>query len=251
MSELVKQQEQAITPINDSATILQVIERSAADPNVDVGKMERLLAVWEKMDAKQAEMAFNAAMVGAQSKMKAVSADAVNPQTRSKYASYAGLDKALRPVYTDAGFSPSFDTADSPLEQHVRVVCYLSHSNGFSRTYHVDMPADGKGAKGGDVMTKTHAAGAAMSYGMRYLLKMMFNVAVGEDDTDGNTPIQKISQEQAEEIRNKLEDNAIPLTNFLEWLEKVIKCKTIEDINMNALDIVHKRIDSAIRAQNK
>ena len=50
------------------------------------------------------------------------------------------------------------------------------------------MPADGKGAKGGDVMTKTHATGAAVSYGMRYLLKMIFNVAVGEDDTDGNGP---------------------------------------------------------------
>jgi len=27
-----------------------------------------------------------------------------------------------------------------------------------------------------------------MSYGMRYLLKMIFNVAVGEDDRDGNEP---------------------------------------------------------------
>jgi hypothetical protein len=35
-------------------------------------------------------------------------------------------------------------------------------------------------------MTKTHATGAATSYGMRYLLKMIFNVAVGEDDDDGN-----------------------------------------------------------------
>jgi hypothetical protein len=49
------------------------------------------------------------------------------------------------------------------------------------------MPADGKGARGNDVMTKTHAAGSAMSYGMRYLLKLIFNVAVGVDlDDDGN-----------------------------------------------------------------
>jgi hypothetical protein len=48
------------------------------------------------------------------------------------------------------------------------------------------MPADGKGAKGGDVMTKTHATGAAVSYGQRYLLKMIFNLAVGEVDDDGN-----------------------------------------------------------------
>ena len=35
-------------------------------------------------------------------------------------------------------------------------------------------------------MTKTHATGAATQYGMRYLLKMIFNVAVGENDKDGN-----------------------------------------------------------------
>lgn len=68
----------------------------------------------------------------------------------------------------------------------VRVLCYVAHAQGHSRTYHIDMPADGKGAKGGDVMTKTHAVGAGASYGMRYLLKMIFNVAVGEDDADGN-----------------------------------------------------------------
>ena len=34
----------------------------------------------------------------------------------------------------------------------------------------------------------THATGSAVSYGQRYLLKMIFNVAVGEDDRDGNDP---------------------------------------------------------------
>jgi hypothetical protein len=63
----------------------------------------------------------------------------------------------------------------------------VTHRDGYAREYHIDMPADGKGAKGGDVMTKTHAVGSAVSYGMRYLLKMIFNVAVGEDDDDGNT----------------------------------------------------------------
>ena len=48
------------------------------------------------------------------------------------------------------------------------------------------MPADGKGARGNDVMTKTHATGSAVSYGMRYLLRMIFNISVGEHDDDGN-----------------------------------------------------------------
>src|SRR6185436_6685763 len=93
-----------------------------------------------------------------------------------------------RPIYTKHGFALSFNTAEGAPENYVRVVCNVSHDGGHSRQFQIDMPADGKGAKGGDVMTKTHAVGSGMTYGMRYLLKMIFNVAIGEDDTDGNVP---------------------------------------------------------------
>ena len=81
--------------------------------------------------------------------------------------------------------SLSFDTAVCPLTEHIRVVCYVA-LRGHTRRYQIDMPCDGKGAKGRDVMTKTHAAGAAMSYGMRYLVKGIFNIAIGAEDDDGN-----------------------------------------------------------------
>lgn len=167
---------------------ISTFERFATDPNVDVDKLERLMQMHERMQARTAEQAFNAALSSAQQEMRPIAADAENPQTRSRYASYAQLDRALRPIYTNYSFGISYDTADSHKDEHIRVVAYVTHGGGHGRTYHVDMPADGKGAKGGDVMTKTHAAGAAMSYGMRYLLKMIFNVAVGEEDRDGNAP---------------------------------------------------------------
>ena len=165
---------------------LSIFQQLASDPNASVEKIERLMALWERAEARKAEQAFNSAMSEAQAKMRPIHADASNPQTRSRYASYAALDKALRPIYTGAGFGLSFDTgADAP-EDYVRVLCYVTHSAGHARTYRIDMPADGKGAKGGDVMTKTHATGSGVSYGMRYLLKMVFNVSVGEDDDNGN-----------------------------------------------------------------
>jgi len=185
----VEQNQELAAPVQmEGATLLSVISRAAADPGTDVEKMERLMLMYERVEAKRAESSFNDAMSDAQSRMRTIGADANNPQTRSKYASYGKLDKALRPIYTDNGFSLSFDTGNDAPEGCVRVLCYVSHKAGHSRTYHVDMPADGKGAKGGDVMTKTHAVGAGMSYGMRYLLKMIFNVAVGEEDVDGNEP---------------------------------------------------------------
>lgn len=165
---------------------LAMIERMASNPATNPDTLERLVALYERATARTEEIAFNAAMSAAQKEMRPIAADASNPQTRSKYASYEKLDRGLRPIYTEHGFGVSFDTTDSPVADCTRVLAYVTHALGHARTYRVDMPSDGKGAKGGDVMTKTHAVGSAVSYGMRYLLKMIFNVAVGEDDDDGN-----------------------------------------------------------------
>jgi hypothetical protein len=172
-------------PVDAAASLLQVISAAASNPQVDIEKMERLMAMHERMTARTAEAAFNDAMAAAQAEMTPISRDAVNPQTKSRYATYAQLDAALRPVYTKHGFSISFNTgADAP-EGHLRLLALVGRG-GHTRTYMLDMPSDGKGAKGGDVMTKTHATGAASTYGQRYLLKLIFNVAVGELDNDGN-----------------------------------------------------------------
>lgn len=204
-------------PASDSASLLQIISRAASDPAVDIDKMERLLQMHERLVARDAEQEFNLAMTQAQREMRPVSADATNPQTHSKYATYAKLDAALRPIYTDCGFSLSFDEGESPKDELIRVLCYVSHTGGFTRTYHKDMPADGKGAKGNDVMTKTHASGAAMSYGMRYLLKGIFNVAVGEDDRDGNAPVgsnRGINDAQVTEILGLIDQSGTDIERF-------------------------------------
>lgn len=183
--QVAKAEQTQVVAGNETQAVLSMIERVAMNPDVDITKLEKMLDLQERILNRNAEQAFNAAMSDAQKETGRVSADATNPQTRSKYASYAALDRALRPIYTNHGFSLSFDTGDAP-EGYVRVVCYVAHRDGHSRTYHADMPADGLGAKGNAVMTKTHAAGSAMSYGQRYLLKLIFNVAVGENDDDGN-----------------------------------------------------------------
>lgn len=67
-------------------------------------------------------------------------------------------------------------------------------------------------------MTKTHAVGAGLSYGMRYLLKMIFNVAIGEDDRDGNDPVLFITEEQALTINTLIQDTKADLAKFLRYL---------------------------------
>lgn len=209
----------------EANSLMDALSRAASDPNVDVTKLAALAELYNKMRDRDASQAFNAAMTEAQGEMRPVAADAVNPQTRSKYASYGALDNALRPIYTKHGFALSFDTGDAPAD-YVRVLCYASHSAGFTRTYKIDMPADGKGAKGGDVMTKTHAAGSAMSYGQRYLLKAIFNIAVGPDD-DGNKAHggDVISAAQLSDIREMIASTNADVEMFCRYfkVESVVK----------------------------
>jgi len=184
-----------------SDLISKAIESGAG---IDVIEKLTALMTTERNDWRRQE--FNAAMAHAQAEMLPISADATNPQTHSKYASYSRLDSRLRPIYTAYGFGLSFSTEPVSAEE-VRVICIVSHSRGYERKYGIDMPADGKGPKGNAVMTKTHATGSATSYGMRYLLKMIFNVAVGEFDDDGNkASLQTISLEQSEQLTQLIKD---------------------------------------------
>lgn len=227
---------------SETAAVLHMIERAARDPAVDINKLQQLMEMREKIAAKAAESEFDKALTEAQKAMGRIRTDSNNPQTKSRYASYGALDAALRPNYTSHGFALSFNT-ESPAPEMVRVVCRVSHQNGHSRSYQIDMPADGKGAKGGDVMTKTHATGSAVSYGMRYLLKMIFNIAVSDKDDDGNAatatakdtsppPPGSITQDQADQIRELLEAKDVSRAAFLNWAKQ----KRIDDIPADHFD---------------
>ena len=223
MNAVAQREEQAVQhvePASEVVAVMSMIERAARDPSVDIDKFRQLMEMRKEIEAMAAEREFDAAMTEAQSEMRPIAADANNSQTKSKYATYAALDRALRPIYTKHGFSLGFDTADGAPEGYIRVVCKVAHNGGHRAYPHIDMPADGKGAKGGDVMTKTHATGSAVSYGRRYLLGMIFNIAVGEDD-DGNaagTPIERIGADQAKVIRDLIAETGADIEKFCQYL---------------------------------
>jgi ERF superfamily protein len=166
-------------------TPLAMIDKAISN-GAGIETIERLVALHERWKAGEAERAFDEAMSAAQSEIRTVAWNANNSQTKSRYATYQALDAEVRPIYTKHGFVVSFDTGEGAAPECVRVLCKIGHKAGHRETRHIDMPADGKGAKGGDVMTKTHATGSAITYGRRYLLSMIFNIAAGEIDDDGN-----------------------------------------------------------------
>jgi hypothetical protein len=185
-------------PVAAPNNIVDLIGRMASDPNADIDKFERLLAMKERMEQDEARRAFNLAMRDAQAEMPQVRRDKANTSTGSFYTRLETLNAAVVPIYTKHGFGLSFDTADSPVPNCVRVICHVSHVDGHTELRTYDSPIDDKGIKGTTNKTAAHARSSALSYGRRYITLLIFNVTMAGEDNDGNGPaeIEVISTEQ-------------------------------------------------------
>lgn len=164
----------------------EVIVRAAQDPNFDVDKLERLVAMQEAREQRNADQQFNDALSAAEAEMEPIATDANNPQTRSRYATHAGLDGAIRKIYTSHGFGISFTTQSIGDPNWVRIIGMLS--NGLvMRPYEYDSAIETTGAKGTQYTTRQWAKASAVTYGKRQILIMMFNLAISDGtDDDGS-----------------------------------------------------------------
>jgi hypothetical protein len=184
--------------------MLAMIERAARDPSVDIDKLERLLNIHKDMQAEQRKAAYNSAMAVVQAKIKPVFRDAMNSQTNSPYARLETISDAITPIYTAEGFSLSFDTADCPKADHIRIVCDVMHSAGHTTVKHFDLALDNVGLKGNPNKTAIQASGSTISYGRRYLKCMVFDVVLTNEDNDGQ------DEKKPDEIRGDALNNVDP-----------------------------------------
>ena len=134
--------------------------------------------------------AFQAALRRIQDELKAIPKRGLNKETNSRYLLPEDIDKALDPLLKREGMSLWFEPRASDKPDEVLVVGILG-LGAYAREYPLPMPCDGKGAKGGGVMSRTHATGSAITYARRYLKGMLFDLHAVDDD--GNAAAKKLA----------------------------------------------------------
>jgi len=252
MNDIVKIENQEIQ--TQESNMVSMIERMAMNPEVDVDKLERLMVMQEKMLDRSAEQEYTRSMVEVQKNIRAVTRDKLNPQTHSKFVSLEAIKKVVVPVYTDEGFALSYGEAESTKEDMVRVTCKVMHRGGHSENFFYDCPIDDKGIAGKTNKTPTHGKASAVTYGERYILKLIFNITIQDEDDDGNAAsqmVEYITEEMANILDAKIEENEIDREKFSSWLKRDLKVDSIEGVSMQAYKTVDARINSAIRAKEK
>jgi len=165
---------------------MQIIS-AAVSNGAQVSDMKELFEMHKEWERNEATKAYNAAMANAQANMPAILKTKINRQTNSRYADLGDIIKLIKPVYTDNGFSLSFNEGKADIDTEIRVIGICSHKAGHSETFFTDLPVDDAGIKGNVNKTGVHGKASTISYGQRYLTKMIFNLALDEEDDDAQT----------------------------------------------------------------
>lgn len=228
----------------DSASIMEVISRAASDPQTDVDKLERLMGMYERIEAKNAETAFYAALSQLQNELPEITEGGQIKHGDRIISNYARWDEdinpVIKPILSRHGFALTFriDT-----KQQVNIKAVLSHSAGHSESTEICLPADTSGSK-----NPVQAVASSVSYGKRYTAGALLNLTTGGQDDDGVGAVNpRVSEEQAAEIRKLIKQSKSDEASFCGYM----MAKSVEDIRADTYDHAIKALKTKIERSKK
>lgn len=227
-------------------SMIEIIAKAASDPTIDVGKMERLLDMQERLMAKRAEMNFNNDLTALQEELpriKKAGQIIIKGVLQSTFAKYEDIDTVIRPLLIKNGFSLRFNSRET--NGKVTVTGTLAHRDGHSITDEIPLTIDTSGSK-----NNVQGVGSTIAYGKRYLVGMLLNLVFeGEDDDGQKGGFVPITEEQAREIKKLLKDSGADEAKFLAYVE-ADKAESIPASNYaKALTALKRRLQSKGGAQ--
>jgi hypothetical protein len=163
--------------VTQAPSTVEMFERLAKDPAVDVDKLQRLIDMQKDILRVDAEAAFNASFVQMQPKIPTIAEKAKTDKTT--YAPLEDIIEIVRPILSAHNFTLSFRT-EWPEPQTVKVTGILTHQQGHSRTSEFIASADKSGSK-----NDIQAYGSSVSYGKRYTTKDLLCIVTRKEDDDG------------------------------------------------------------------
>lgn len=179
-------QQEVVEAVDFSASLMDVIAKAARDPSVDIDKMERLLAMQERVQERAAKQAFTEAKIAMREHLPEITMKGMivikkdgEVMQETPFARFEDLHELVMPILSQHGFDLKFKNGLSE-DGKVRVTTILSHVEGHEDSTHFDLPHDSSGSK-----NPVQAVGSSTKYGMRYGTISILNLRVVGDDDDG------------------------------------------------------------------
>jgi len=178
-----------------TTTPLELISQ-AINKDLDIDKLERLLAMKERWDKEQARKSFFAALAEFQiecpelRKNKKVSFTTSKGTTEYHYAPLADIDRQIKQVMKSCGLSKRWEILE--VSGKTKVTCLITHVDGHTETTAMESASDMSGSK-----NEIQGKGSAIEYMKRYTLIGALGLTTADSDIDARLPdldIDKLHQ---------------------------------------------------------
>ena len=244
---------EVVAPSSGGGGLLAMIERLATRSDLNIDVFERLLAARRAEEDRAAMRAFNNAMSEAKGEIQPVlktrdvdfqSSKPGASRTKYKYESFADVARAVDPVFSRHGLSYRFRVAQAA--DVVKVTCIVSHSDGYSEE---NSPLESRVDPGSTGMSMVQALGSALTYLQRYSLRSAIGLPAGVDDdgrgAGGTSP--KVSKQQAEELRNLIEDTGRSAVTLL----KLVGAEGLDEMTVDQWARAKEVLDLALAERKR
>jgi hypothetical protein len=164
----------------ETGNVLSILNRVITDPNLPMERVNQAFDFYERMEKRNAKIAFDEALATARAKIKPIERSrAVSfGNTAYKHETLADISNAVDAILAEHGLNYRFRTVAG--DKSITVTCILSHSAGHAEENSLPGPVDTSGGK-----NAIQAIGSTVTYLQRYTLKASLGLAAAHDD-DGN-----------------------------------------------------------------
>lgn len=189
-----------VRPAPTPAEMLDAVLRGGVT-EANIAVVEKIMALHERMQEKEAEKAYAVAFVALQADMQVVKAVCAVPNNdgtiRYKFAAFEDIMKEVGPKLKGHGFTVTFSTDFA--EGRLIKLCTLQHVGGHSKTnkFAVRIGA------GPPKATECQADGAASTYAKRFALCDALNIQI-DHDTDARAEGDAVTPDQAFELERRV-----------------------------------------------
>jgi hypothetical protein len=230
---------------SEAAALISMIERAAANPDIDIDRIERMYAMYERAAARNARAAYDMALADMQPDLPVIDKTAEikhGDKLIAKYARWEDIAVPVTKVLAKFGFSLSFKVAQE--DNRVVVTAILAHREGHREETSFPFPIDSGGAK-----SPIQAIGSSISYGKRYAAGLLLNIITKGEDDDGKATAAPatITDEQAEQIKQALEASGGELPRFCNYY----KLQKLGDLPATRFDEAMKSIRLSAERRRK
>jgi hypothetical protein len=231
---------------------------AAVERNMAPEALDKLLAVYERMEAVQAKRAFAVALAEFKDECPPIPRRTPNPYFKVKYVDRDGAERERPRMY--ASLEDIQDTIGKPLAAHglsyrwgdavvsesgklMTLACIISHG-GHEERSSVTLPLDSNAGA-----SPAQKYGAVFSYAKRYSLEFALGLTSCEEDADGGNPepCETIAPHELDNLKTFIDEVKPDMPRFLKFLG----VERLEDIPASKVGTAFNALEAKRKAGGK